>query len=35
MISFIGYMKKAIRKLPIYFALHMRIGGHIMDIISK
>jgi len=35
MISFIGYMKKAIMKLPIYFALHMPIGGHIMDIISK
>jgi len=33
--SFIGDMHNAIMKLPIYFTLHMRIGGHIMDIISK
>jgi hypothetical protein len=35
MMFFIGYMNNTVIKLRVYFNLHMRIVGKIMDIIPK
>jgi hypothetical protein len=35
MTSFIGYINNAMKKLPIYFNLHMHIVKQINNIISK